>query len=324
MAEPGRVIAIAGVTAGGKTDAAERVAAALGGEVVCADSRQVYRELDIGTGQPDRAARARLPHHLFDALAVEDAGAPGHSASAGWYAAAARETCGAIHARGRVPVLVGGSGLYLRAALEGLAPLPPVEPGIRERVRAELAREGALALHARLAAMDPETAARVAPRDAQRVSRALEVLESSGRPLSFWLRQRGTHAVHGAWRCFELTVPPRTLRERIAARTRWMFDQGLADEVRALRERGLGAPLARLRAIGYDEAAALLDGAIPRAEAERRTSLRTGQLAKRQRTWFRHQLAAERLDAGTESAEAIAHRVLAALGRPVDSTSGRD
>jgi len=156
------------------------------------------------------------------------------------------------------------------------------------------------------------------------VTRALEVLESSGRPLSFWLRQRGTHAVHGAWRCFELTVPPRTLRERIAARTRWMFDQGLADEVRALRERGLGAPLARLRAIGYDEAAALLDGAIPRAEAERRTSLRTGQLAKRQRTWFRHQLAAERLDAGTESAEAIAHRVLAALGRPVDSTSGRD
>jgi tRNA dimethylallyltransferase len=291
-----RVVAIVGATATGKSDLGEAIAEALGGEVVCADSRQVFRELEIGTGKPSRADRAARPHHLFDALGL------GERASAGWYAGAARTTCAAIHARGRIPVLVGGSGLYLDAAMRGLAPQPPHDPAVRARLRAELAAAGPEALHRRLAALDPVTAARLEARDAQRVLRALEVGESSGRPLSAWHAAGREGAVAGEWRVLELTCPPRELAARIERRTRWMFDAGLAEETRGLIDAGLGAPLEHLRAVGYDEALALIDGRLSRAAAESRVSLRTRQLAKRQRTWFRHQIEPEmiaRLDSGT-------------------------
>jgi tRNA dimethylallyltransferase len=321
---PPRIVAIVGATATGKTEVGERVATALGGEVVCADSRQVFRELEIGTGKPTSAERAARPHHLFEALSIapppagrepvtkDRGGAP--RASAGWYAAAARAACSDIHARGRVPVLVGGSGLYLAAARRGLAPTPPVDPGIRSRLHAELAVEGAPALHARLAALDPATASRLDPRDRQRVTRALEVRESTGRPLSWWHAQRAAPAVEGDWRAFELAVPAARLRARIETRTRWMFEHGLVEETAALIASGCGTALARLRAVGYDEAAALLAGSLGYPEAVARTTLRTAQLAKRQRTWFRHQGDADAFDAEANDSADLARRVIAALG----------
>ena len=304
------ILAIVGATATGKTALAEAVAQALGGEIVCADSRQVFREIEIGTGKPSRAERALRPHHLFDALALGD------RATAGWYAGAAREACAAIHARGRTPVLVGGSGLYLDAAMRGLAAEPPHDPAIRARLRAERATRGAEALHRRLAAADPETARHLDPRDAQRVARALEVLEASGRPLSAWHAGGREGAVAGAWRVVEVTCPPRALAARIERRTRWMFEAGLIDETRALVAAGLRVPLERLRAVGYDEALAVLDGGLVPSEARARVNLRTRQLAKRQRTWFRHQIGnavIARLESDGPGKPGVADRVLGLL-----------
>jgi tRNA dimethylallyltransferase len=302
-----RIVAVVGPTATGKTALGEALAAALGGDVVCADSRQVYRELEIGTGKPSPAERARRPHHLFDALAL---GAP---ASAGWYARAAGAACSEIHAGGRVSVLVGGSGLYLHAARAGLAPVPPGTQEIRARIRAEGLRLGSEALHERLLRADPETAARLAPRDAQRIARALEVLEASGKPLSWWHRQPAASGAMGRWRMFEIDVPSQELAARIDRRTHEMFERGLMEEVRALVENGLAPALRALRAIGYDEALAVLDGELTREAAEARTSLRTRQLAKRQRTWSRHQLDAVRLDGERLDASGLEAAALAAL-----------
>jgi tRNA dimethylallyltransferase len=294
-----RVVALVGATATGKTALGEALAAELDGEVVCADSRQVFRELEIGTGKPTPGARAARPHHLFDALGL------GEAASAGWYARAAREACACIHAGGRVPVLVGGSGLYLRAARSGLAPTPPADAGVRERLRGELAAEGLEALRARLAALDPEAATRLAPGDAQRTLRALEVALASGRSLSWWHRQERAPAVAGEWRAIEIVVSPRELGRRIAGRTQWMFDRGLVEETRALLAGGSGQALRALRAVGYDEAIALIEGRLSRPAAEERTNQRTRQLAKRQRTWFRHQAAAVRIDGERPDLEAM-------------------
>jgi tRNA dimethylallyltransferase len=306
------VIAVVGVTAGGKTAVGELLAARIGGEIVCADSRQVFRELELGTGKPEPAERSDLPHHLFEARTLE--GGPA-GASAGWFADAACAAGALIHRRGAIPVLVGGSGLYLRAAMRGLAPVPEVAPEVKHRIQAELEAEGPIALHQRLCALDPITAARLEPADRQRVARALEVLESSGHSLAWWHDQGRSHAMTGTWRVFELTLPAAPLRRRIAERTRWMFENGLIEETRGLLERGLGPALKRLRAVGYDEAMAVLEGASSAAEAERVTTLRTGQLAKRQRTWFRHQVEATRLEAGAD-AGALAARIAAAIAGP--------
>jgi tRNA dimethylallyltransferase len=150
--------------------------------------------------------------------------------------------------------------------------------------------------------VDPTTAARLSPRDRQRVTRALEVFESSGRPLAWWHERHGQPAVAGEWRVVELTLAPRALAERIERRTRWMFDSGLVEEARALVAAGKEPPLRALGAVGYDEALDLLAGRLTRAQAEGRTTLRTRQLAKRQRTWFRHQVEAVRLEVGERSA----------------------
>jgi tRNA dimethylallyltransferase len=304
---PPRVIAIVGATATGKTDLGEALAGSLGGEVVCADSRQVFRELEVGTGKPTPAERAARPHHLFDALTL------GARPSAGWYAQAAGAVCNTIHARGRTPVLVGGSGLWLRAARQGLSGEPPHDAQVRARLQDELQRVGPEALHERLALVDPVTAARLAPRDRQRITRALEVQEASGRPLSWWHQRQGEPAVRGEWRVFELTFAPEALDERIGRRTRWMFESGLVEETQTLLAAGQEAPLRALRAVGYDEALELLAGHLSRAEAEQRTNLRTRQLAKRQRTWFRHQMEAVRLDRQTSDPEGQLAAIHAAL-----------
>jgi tRNA dimethylallyltransferase len=285
-AGPRTLVAIVGATATGKSDLGEAVARAIGGEIVCADARQVFRELEIGTGKPAPAERAGIPHHLFEALDLEE------RPSAGWYARSARAACEGVFSRGGTPVLVGGSGLYLRALLEGLHPEPPEDPGTRTRLRAELEAAGPEALHARLAGVDPETAARLAPRDRQRVTRALEVFESSGRPLSWWHARGGRDPFAVDARLVEAVCAPAELSARIERRTQALFEGGLVEETRALLAAGREPALAGIKAIGYDEALGLLRDRLTRREAEEHTNRRTRQLAKRQRTWFRHQVAA--------------------------------
>jgi len=280
------VIAVVGATATGKTALGEALASTLGGEIVCVDSRQVFAELEIGTGKPSAAERAANPHHLFDVRHV------GERVSAGWYAltcAAAREE---ISTRGKLPVLVGGSGLWLKAAMKGLAEEPPVDPAIRAALAADIAAVGSPALHARLAERDPATAARLHPNDAQRITRALEVFEASGRPLSSWHAGQSPPSSGECWHVFELAVEANPLNRRIRERAEWMFANGLLEETRALLTSERGDALRALQAIGYDEAIAFLAGECSLTRAIKRTSLRTRQLAKRQRTWFRHQVAA--------------------------------
>ncbi len=301
------IVAIVGATATGKTEVGEAVAERLGGEIVCADSRQVYAELEIGTGKPGRPARVERPHHLFDALSL------GMPASAGWYARAAAAACAAIFARGATPILVGGSGLYLRALQTGLSGQPPQAPEIRARLLDEAETLGHDALHRRLAEHDPETAARVAPRDVQRVTRALEVLEASGKPLSWWHRAPVQSPLDAVWHVFEIQVEAEELGRRIAARTRAMFAGGLVDEVRTTLGAGKEGELRALAAVGYDEALDLISGASTLAEAEERTNRRTRQLAKRQRTWFRHQIQAERVDGAVRAPRAASDAILARL-----------
>ncbi len=285
-----RILAIVGATSTGKTTLGEAVAEQLGADIVCADARQVFRELDIGTGKPTRQERGARPHHLFDTLSLGD------QPSAGWYAREARDLCERLFAEGRTPILVGGSGLYLQALQRGLHAEPPRDAGVRTRLQQMLQADGPQVLHARLASADPVTAARLSPGDSQRITRALEVYESSGRPMSWWHEQERQGALEGAWRVVEVAIGPRLLAERIATRTRGMFESGLVEETRALVADGRRASLEALQAIGYDESLSLIDGTIDRETAEARTNLRTRQMAKRQRTWFRHQMDALRLD----------------------------
>jgi tRNA dimethylallyltransferase len=284
----------------------EAVAARLGGAVVCADARQVYRELERGTGKPTPAERAARPHHLFDLWSL------GERASAGGWARAAAETCERLFTLGVPPVLVGGSGLYLAALERGLHPEPPRDEALRVAFGEEWEALGATALHARLAALDPEAAAALRPRDRQRVLRALEIVTLSGRTLGWWRERPPAPPLEAEWRTFELTVPPARLDERIAERARAMWAAGLPDEVRGLVEAGAGGALRELSAIGYDESLAVLEGALGEAEALARMTLRTRQLAKRQRTWFRHQMAREPLAHEPERVEELAARIAGA------------
>jgi tRNA dimethylallyltransferase len=185
---------------------------------------------------------------------------------------------------------------------------------VRAALEARAAAAGSGALHAELSAVDPESAARLAPADLQRIVRALEVWRTSGRTLTWWHRQPSAAPLAARWRVLQLVAPAEDLAEGIARRTRGMFASGLIEETRALRERGLEAPLVALRAVGYDEALALLDGRLTREEAEARTSLRTRQLAKRQTTWFRHQIHAARLDSRAGTAAERLDAAIAMLG----------
>ncbi len=291
-----RVFALLGATATGKTAVSESAARQHGLEIVCADARQVFVELELGTGKPSPIERAGVPHHLFDLWTL------GARASAGGYARAASAALAGILERGGRPLLVGGSGLYLRALMHGIAEEPPHDPAVRARLKAEAEREGVATLHARLRNVDPEAAARLAPADAQRVSRALEVFEASGRTQTWWHRRRPGRGLEVEWRSVELVADPADLDSRIAERTAAMFAGGLIEETAGLVERGAEPALRALAAVGYDEALDLLGGRLSRSEAEARTTRRTRQLGKRQRTWFRHQVTAERLAVGGRDA----------------------
>jgi tRNA dimethylallyltransferase len=282
MATEAGYVALAGPTASGKTAAALAIARLRPVEIVSVDSALVYRGMDIGTAKPSAAERAEVPHHLID---IRD---PREPYSAAAFVADARRLIAEIRARGRLPLLVGGTMLYFKALADGLDAMPAADPEVRRRLEAEAAAEGWPAMHARLAQVDPATAARLAPNDSQRIQRALEVWRTSGQPLSsFHAAQGGSGLPPIA--LFSLEPTERAwLHRRIAERFDAMLAAGFLDEVTALRARGdLDPDLPSMRSVGYRQAWEALDGAWPLSELRERGIAATRQLAKRQITWLR-------------------------------------
>jgi tRNA dimethylallyltransferase len=270
-----------GATGTGKSALALRLAERWPIEIVSVDSAQVYRGLDIGTAKPSAAQRAAVPHHLIDVCE------PDEPYSAGRFRRDALALVEQIRARGRVPLLVGGTMLYFHALVRGLAPLPAAAPAIRLRLTERAARVGWPALHAELAAVDPVAAARITAADAQRIQRALEVYELTGQPLS--QLQAGASAAGLRWAAFALAVPDReALYARLAVRFERMLNAGLLDEVRRLHARAnLDESLPSIRAVGYRQLWAHLAGHCSLPEAIAAAQRATRQLAKRQLTWLR-------------------------------------
>ncbi|MCU0986490.1 MAG: tRNA (adenosine(37)-N6)-dimethylallyltransferase MiaA [Acetobacteraceae bacterium] len=274
---------VAGPTASGKSALALALAERLGGAVINADSMQVYRDLRILTARPTPEEEALVPHHLYG---VRDAAEP---ASAGWWRQAALDAMDGACREGLLPILCGGTGLWLSALVNGIGGLPAVPEAVREEARALAARIGAAALHARLAAADPATAAQLSPGDSQRVIRAWEVLQATGEGLSAWWARPGMPPA--PWRfAMILLKPPRAeVRAAIDARFLAMLDAGALDEVRALAARGLDPALPAMKAHGVPNLAAALAGRIPLAQAVAEGQAMVRQYAKRQDTWFRNQ-----------------------------------
>ncbi len=280
MALP-KVALIAGPTASGKSALACAVAEKHDGVVINADSAQVYRDLRVLTARPAPEEEGRVPHRLFGHVD----GAESYSAAR--WADEARAAIDAAHAAGKLPVLVGGTGLYMRTLLDGIAPVPEIDPAIRAEVRALPVADA----HAALAKLDPEAAARLAPADTTRVARALEVVRSTGRTLHDWQAAKTGGIADRIALAALILLPDRDwLMARCDARCAMMFADGALDEVRALLARADIAPSAPIRrAIGVPEIAALLAGESTAAQALERTRLATRQYAKRQYTWFRNQ-----------------------------------
>jgi tRNA dimethylallyltransferase len=291
-----RALVIAGPTGSGKSALAERLADQLPIEIISVDSAQVYRGLDIGSAKPDAATRARIPHHLLD---LRD---PLEPYSAGDFARDARVAIADVIARGRLPVLVGGTMLYLRALLRGMAELPPAQPALRAVLEAEAAGRGWAAMHAELARVDPPAAARIHPNDPQRIQRALEVWRLTGRPISDWQAAAPQPLAGVAWQGFALVPGDRAhLAQRLAERFDAMLAAGLLDEVRALHLRGdLHGELPALRSVGYRQLWEHLEGRCQLAEAREQAVVATRQLAKRQLTWLRSEPALRPLDPQAE------------------------
>ncbi|WMJ68693.1 tRNA (adenosine(37)-N6)-dimethylallyltransferase MiaA [Stenotrophomonas sp. 24(2023)] len=290
-------IAVMGPTASGKTATAIALARQLDGEIVSVDSALVYRGLDIGSAKPDAGERARAPHHLLD---LRD---PWQPYSAAEFAADAAQVVAGIVARGKVPILAGGTGLYFRALLQGLSPMPEADPATRAQLAAEAAERGWAALHAELAAVDPAAAARIHATDPQRIQRALEVYRLTGIAISEWQRRPGVDPL--PVRTLKLILAPReraVLHQRIEARFDAMLAQGFLDEVRALRAlpqmARVAAPLdlPAVRAVGYRQAWEYLDGQGDAACFRDKAIFATRQLAKRQLTWLRGELDARWFD----------------------------
>jgi tRNA dimethylallyltransferase len=285
-------ILLMGPTGAGKTELAAQLVAELPLEIVSVDSAMVFRGMDIGTAKPGPELLARAPHHLIDLID------PTESYSAARFIVDANRIMGEIRARGRVPLLVGGTMLYFRALQSGLAVLPPADAAVRQRLEERAARLGWRALHAELQCLDPVAAERIRPADRQRIQRALEVIELTGRPISSQQRED----LRGASRASDLrlVLAPAdrgVLGERLALRFHAMMNRGLLDEVRRLYKRGdLHAGLPVLRLIGYRQLWAHLESRMSLDEAVSRAIIATRQLARRQLTWLRAEPDAEWFD----------------------------
>jgi tRNA dimethylallyltransferase len=271
------VVAVVGPTAAGKSDLAVALATALGGEVVNADSMQVYRGMDIGTAKLTAPERRGVAHHLLDIWDVR------RTATVAEFRDLARGAIAEVQGRGRTPVLAGGSGLYVRAVLDTLE-FPGTDPDVRARLERELATVGAPALHAQLAGSDPEAAARILPSNGRRVVRALEVIEITGRPFTASLPEPAYAAPAVQ---VGLDVPRDVLDARIAERVDRMWEAGLVDEVRRLEGAGLRDGLTASRALGYRQVLAFLAGECTEDDARAATVQATRKFARRQDTWFR-------------------------------------
>ncbi len=275
------LIVICGPTAVGKTAAGIALARAVGGEIISADSMQVYRHMDIGTAKPTAAEQAAVRHHLID---IVDPDAPFDAAA---YAALGRRAAAELHRRGVVPVVVGGTGLYIKALLGGLFRSDARDPSVRRRLRAEAESFGPAALHARLAQCDPQSAARLHPNDALRVLRALEVFEVTGRPISELQQEHRFADTPFRALTIGLALEREALYRRIDRRVEAMMAAGLEEEVRRLLARGYGPELRPMQSIGYSHLAAFIAGAVSREECLRTLQRDTRRFAKRQMTWFR-------------------------------------
>jgi tRNA dimethylallyltransferase len=277
-----RALLIAGPTCSGKSALALALAARCHGSIINADSMQVYRELRILTARPTPEDEAAIPHALYG---VRPAATPGDVA---WWRTAALADMNRAHDAGNLPILCGGTGMYVAALTDGLADIPKPHPDARAEARARLALHGPGTLHAMLAAADPDTAATLRPSDGQRIARAWEVLASTGKGLAAW--HRSAHASTPPWefRAILLDPPRDALREAIARRCTTMLGQGALDEVRALLDLRLDPALPAMRAHGVPEFTAHLRGGLDLEAALARIALVTGQYTKRQATWFRH------------------------------------
>ena len=283
-----KIVVIVGPTASGKTELALALARALGGEIVSADSRQVYRELNAGTAKParDRAGRVEgIPYHLTDCAGLAD------PFDAGRFAALARTEVAAIHQRGATAVVAGGTGLYVRALLEGLCALPTRDETLRRKLEEEARAGGRARLHERLARVDPQAAARIPANNIQRVVRALEVFELTGRPISeLWQDNKPLGGQLSASVAFRIDWPPDILRRRIRERAEGMWP-AMLEEVAGLLGRFSGSEPC-FASLGYPEAVACVRGQLEPEEGLQRLINSTCAYAKRQRTWFRHQVSA--------------------------------
>lgn len=299
------LIAIVGPTAVGKSAVGLLVAERLGGEIVSADSMQVYRAMDIGTAKPTSEEQARVRHHLIDVVDPEQ------DYNVARYQSEARAALEEIRARGRLPVLVGGSGLYVRAVLQGLGlPIVKAQPGLRGRLLREASTSGQGPLHQRLAQVDPISAQRIPPTNVRRVVRALEVFETTGVPLSRFHSLAQKELVRYNAATFGLTVNRTALYGRIEERIERMIEAGFVDEVRQLLRRGCHLGLTSMQALGYKQIMACLLGQCPFDEAVRVWKRDTRRFAKRQLTWFRHQCAAEWLRGDDRNPEEIADEIV--------------
>lgn len=305
-------ILLMGPTASGKSALAMAIAARLPVEIVSVDSAQVYRGMDVGTAKPPTADRAAVPHHLIDIID------PTEAYSAARFRADALAAAGAITARGRIPLFAGGTMLYFRALARGLADLPAADAAVRAELDAEAARRGWPALHAALARVDPQTAARLEPNDAQRIQRALEVHRLTGEPMSRLLAAAREAAL--PFTPVQIALLPgdrAALHRRIGERFDAMLAAGLVEELAALRERfTLHAGLPAMRAVGYRQAWEHLAGEYGRDELRSRGVFATRQLAKRQLTWLRSWPGATRFDCFDPD---LAAKVLAALAPRLDA-----
>jgi tRNA dimethylallyltransferase len=281
---PPDFLAIVGPTASGKSELGVAVARRLDGEIVSMDSRQVYRGMDVGTAKLGVAERAGVPHHGLDLID------PDESYSAVRFARDARRFIEEIRARGRVPILVGGTGFFLRALTEPIFGEPELDPGRRRALRAWMATQSNVHLSSWVRRLDPDRAELAVQGGPQRLARTLEVALLSGRPLSWWHRHSAPEADALTGVIVRLTLPRDELDRRIARRTRGMLDAGLVAEVEGLIEHGYGPDAPGMTGVGYREIALQLAGEIDPDEAEERIRRATRAYARRQSTWFRHQL----------------------------------
>ncbi|MDE5879428.1 MAG: tRNA (adenosine(37)-N6)-dimethylallyltransferase MiaA [Desulfovibrio sp.] len=309
---PCPVICLAGPTGAGKTALALLLARRLGGEIINADSRQVYADFPLITAQPTSGERAAAPHHLYGFLPTPQ------KISAGRWADMAAEKAREVAARGRVPLLVGGTGLYFQGLLRGMAAIPPIEAEVTRRLAARLESSGPEALHAELARADPAYAARIHPRDRQRILRALEVLEGTGRPFSWW-HGHAMSAPPCAGPLFVLAARLAWLAPRLGRRIDAMLGAGAVEEARSALALGParagGRPLPGWSGIGCAELLEHLEGRLSLAECRARWLANTRAYAKRQLTWFRARPEAVFMPpvGGEEAILAAAEKALAAL-----------